>query len=203
MRAIDEVEEAIGVSPEITAVRSTGFRLLLEGDGPVSQADWADASGIEVDDLQVILERDDVRGRVRLDEDGSLVAIAGLSIVKTPHEIHLKGVTRWTWCALDAVGIFGALAADGSVESASPSDGTPVRISFAAGVPDTDAVLFIAKGYDGHSVVDNWCPTINFFPNEDDAHTWAAGAGLVGDIVPVSEIVAQASEMWRPVVEGA
>ena len=200
MRAIDEVEEAIGVPPEIAAIRSAGFRLLLESDAPVPQAVWAEAVGLEVDVLRAMLERDDVRGRVRLDGDGRLLAIAGLSIEPTRHEICLQGVTRWTWCALDAVGIFGALEADGSVDSASPVGGVPIRIMFTAGVPDTDAVLFIADGYDGGSVVENWCPTINFFTNKEDAQAWVADRDLEGDIVPVADIASQAAEMWLPVV---
>ncbi len=202
VRAIDEVEEAIGVPPEVAVVRSAGFRLLLEHPGPISPTVWAEAAGIDTDALQTMLERDDVRGRVRLGDEGQLLAIAGLSVERTRHEIRIEGVTRWTWCALDAIGIFGALEADGSVESTSPLGDTPIRITFVSGVPDTDAVLFIAEGYDGRSVVENWCPTINFFACQGDARRWIAEAGLVGDVVPVSEIAPRAAEMWRPVVEG-
>ncbi len=201
MRAIEEVEEAIGVPAHVASIRSAGFHLLLEHGGPVDRAAWAERAGVDVGTLDELLEGEDLAGRVRLDAEGRLLGIAGLSVTPTRHEITIGGVTLWTWCALDAVGIFGALEADGTAVSTSPLDDTSITVRFASGVPDSDAVLFVTEGYDGGAVVDSWCPTVNFFPTRDDAVAWATQAGHTGDVVAVRDIAPQATGMWLPVVE--
>jgi hypothetical protein len=200
--AIEEIQAAIGVAPELEALRSSGFGLLLKSGEPVDRAEWAEASDIDVSTLDEILQRRDVAGRIRMDSAGCLVGIAGLSVVPTSHEIEVDGVVRWTWCALDAVGILGALAANGAIVSREPGSGRSIRIGFAGGVPESDAALFILGGYDGGSVVEDWCPMVNFFANSDDARAWVVDQGLRGDIVTVAEVVSAAAEMWRPVVAG-
>jgi hypothetical protein len=154
-------------------------------------------------ELQEVLDRPNVSGRVELDGEGRLLGIAGLTIEPTRHEVTVDGATRWTWCALDAVGILGALEADGTIRSTNPQNGDPIEIAFAAGEPNDEAVLFILGGYDGTNVREDWCPLVNFFTNKNEADAWVLENGLDGDVVSISELAQDAAAMWRPVTDSA
>ena len=198
--ALDDVVEASATSHEVDALRSAGFRLLLDGGQPVDVGRWATAAGGDIETLYEILEISGARGRVQFDADGNLVGIAGLTVIPTLHELDIDGTIRWTWCALDAVGILGALLATGTIRSIDPQNGAPVKVDFVEGEPDSEATLFILGGYDGGNVVQDWCPLVNFFATRSAAEKWAAAEELEGDIVSVSSVATQAAEMWRPVV---
>ncbi len=66
-----------------------------------------------------------------------------MTITPGRHEISVAGTKRWTWCALDAIGILGALGASGSVRSTDPHTGASIEIEFVDGTPQTDKHLFI------------------------------------------------------------
>jgi hypothetical protein len=95
----------------------------------------------------------------------------GLSVTPTRHELLFhedSGEQRhfWTWCAWDAVGILAALEASGQVRSTSPSSGAPVEVTFHRGSlyrADPDLVVFFADADCCGSVVEQWCPLVNFF----------------------------------------
>lgn len=188
------------VAPEVAALRSAGFGLLLERGQPVEQKEWAGAAGVDQDTLAEVLESARARGRVELDPEGRLLGIAGLTIVPTRHRLDIDG-TRWTWCALDAVGILGALEADGTVYSNDPGTGEEIKIAFRNGVPDGDATLFILGGYDDMNVVEEWCPLVNFFASKRAAEEWVATQQVEGDIVAVARVAEEVAEMWKPVVD--
>lgn len=191
--------EAAHVSPDIAAVRAAGFLLLLESDQPVAQDEWARRADVDVSALRDLIERVRARGRVKLDASGRLVGIAGLSLEPTSHELLVHGATKWTWCALDAVGIMGALEADGTVYSTEPGSGRDIAIHFAGGIPDSDALLFIMGGHAEVNVVESWCPSVNFFTTRDVAEAWVANSRLDGDIVSMVEIAERAAGIWRAV----
>ncbi len=198
--ALDEVR-GHEPPPEVAALRAAGFRLLLEQGRPIPLDELAAAAGLTRRGVDEILTRPEARGRVRLDAEGRVVGIAGLSIEPTRHELRIGTTPRWAWCALDAVGILGALAADGTVASSDPHTGRPVVVDFVAGEPHGEAALFILGGYDGHDVVEEWCPSVNFFGTADDAAAWVAAASVEGDVVAVAHVAADAAEMWRPVAD--
>ncbi len=196
--AIEEIK-AQETPPKVASARSAGFRLLLETGRPVEMTDWSTAACMSENALQDILDRPNVAGRVELDTQGRLLGIAGLTIEPTHHEITIDGEKRWTWCALDALGILGALDTNGTIRSTNPRDGSPINITYRSGEPTTNAVLFILGGYNGTNVREDWCPLVNFFTNTQDAEVWAAEKELTGDIVSVRQVADEAAAMWRPV----
>jgi hypothetical protein len=198
--AMDDIAQAAATSPEVDALRSTGFRLLLDHGRPVDVEHWATESGIDIATLNEIIETSGAKGRVQFDAEGRLVGIAGLTVEPTRHELNVEGTARWAWCALDAVGILGALEATGTIRSTDPHTGATIAIDFVRGEPDDEATLFILGGYDGGNVVEDWCPLVNFFATTLDAQEWVTAEGLDGAIVSVSSVASQAAEMWRPVV---
>ncbi|MFQ5947760.1 MAG: organomercurial lyase [Acidimicrobiia bacterium] len=161
----------------------------------------AAAAGLDIGQVDDILASRRAQGRVQFDDHGRLIGIAGLTIEPTRHQLHLGATTRWTWCALDAVGILGALQATGTVQSTDPRTGNPVGIDFTDGEPQGDTTLFILGGYDGSNLVEEWCPLVNFFATPADAQAWVYANHLEGDIVSVARIAADAADMWRPVLE--
>jgi alkylmercury lyase len=189
------------VSPEAVALRSAGFRLLLELGSPVEQKAWAATAGVDQDTLSEVLESAEARGRVELDSEGRLVGIAGLTIEPTRHRLDIDGNERWTWCALDAIGILGALQSDGTVFSSDPNTGDDIEITFRRGHPDGDATLFILGGHTDVNVREAWCPLVNFFTSHHAAEEWVEAQKLEGDIVSVARIAEEATAMWGPVVD--
>ena len=181
-------------------IRNVGFRLLYETGEPVPVHLIAAHSGDEVAEVEEIFARPDVVGRSRRDEAGRLVGIAGLSVDPTPHEIQIGERRLWTWCALDAVGIFTAMKATGVVYSTPPDGSGTLEIRFVNGESLSDPSLFILGGFDGRDSVESWCPNVNFFTNADDATAWADSHHLHGDVVSISQIAENAGAVWRPVV---
>ena len=187
------------VAPEVAALRTTGFRLLLDHGVPVGLDEWADAAGIDQETINDVLNKN--TGRVQLDEQGRLLGIAGLTINPSSHQLDINGTKRWTWCALDAVGILGALEATGTIRSTDPRTGETVTIEFVNGQPQGDATIFILGGYDGGNIREEWCPLVNFFNTRHDAETWVRNNQLTGDILTVHQITGEATEMWQAVTE--
>ena len=201
LRALDEIRSE-EIPADVAAIRAGGFRLLLETGLPVTVDDLVAVTDIPADRVAEIFESVRARGRVEFDAEDRLIGLAGLTLTPGRHELIIDGTKHWTWCALDAVGIFGALEATGTVRSADAQTGAAIEIGFVDGRPDTDAHLFILGGYTEGSVRQDWCPQVNFFTNRQAANRWVAEKGLQGDVVAVAEIADEAATMWQPVVDG-
>lgn len=192
-----------GMAPDLIALRNVGFRMLFSRRESLSLEVLSVKTGYGIDELESLLERPDVAGRVRRDQAGSIVGIAGLSVEPTQHEVQVNGKQFWTWCALDAVGIFSALGLTGQVVSTTSGQGDPMRIEFVAGRAVSDHTIFILDEFDGADVYESWCPNVNFFSTAEDAEAWASERGLTGEVVKIDEIHEAAGAIWEPVVEGA
>lgn len=104
-------------------------------------------------------------GVLRLDSDQFIVAVAGLSITPTKHEMFIEGWRFWAWCALDVLGIFGVLNASGFSTSHELETDNPIHIEFIKGAPQQADKTMISLTDASHiaSVCSDWCPNINFF----------------------------------------
>lgn len=191
----------IEVSDRHRQVQASAFGLLLDTGHPVSIgqiAERAELTGAEVDAL---LADFDAVGRVRFDNGGDVVGIAGLSIEPTRHRIDLDGMTRWTWCALDAIGILSALARPATYTTEVPDTDDVLEVRFGPnGISDSVAVVFVADGYGSDSVFETWCPTVNLFPDRTTAQTWAKAHDVSGQPVAVAALAADAAALWAPLV---
>ena len=196
-----ELISSMTLTTDMARLRAAGFQLLLDRGEPIDPSDIATAAGLDLPTVERLIEQ--AAGRIEIDDDGRLLGIAGLTVVPTRHEITIGDEKRWTWCALDAVGILGALGATGTIHSADAQTGADVHIEFVDGQPQGDTTLFILGGYDGGNVTEEWCPLVNFFTNHTDAEDWVADREVSGDIVSVSQIAGDATEMWLPVTNPA
>ncbi|MFV1990050.1 MAG: organomercurial lyase [Acidimicrobiales bacterium] len=190
----------IRVSDRHRQVQAAAFALLLEVGEPLTREKIMVRAGSSEAEVAELLADFDAAGRVRFDEGGRVVGIAGLSLQPTRHRLQLGDTTRWTWCALDAIGILGALGRDATFTTVVPDSDQELTVEFtAAGPQDTDAVVFMADGYGSDSVVETWCPTVNLFPDSATANTWAAEHGVTGNAIPVADLAKDAAAMWAPV----
>jgi Alkylmercury lyase len=193
------------LTPRQARVRAAAFRLLLESGRPVPPEPVAARVGAGtaevVADLRVLSDT----GRVRL-ADGAVLGSLGLTMVETNHEIGgLAGAAgvRWhTWCALDALGILGALGVDGWIRSTTPGTGDRFDLTLVAGVPqgyDPGYVMFLA-GQQGpiSSVIDQWCPLVNFFVDARSALEWSERTGVAGECLDLAAASELATRLWRP-----
>jgi alkylmercury lyase len=186
----------LGSGPALEqALLATAFRLLLADGGPVSPARLAEALAGDPERVARTLARLDQHGRLRRTSGGAVTGSHGLSVTPTSHELLLEreqgGERRyWTWCAWDAVGILAALGASGRVRSNSPSAGQPIEIDFADGWPadaSPELAVFFADTDCRDSVIDQWCPLVNFYEHAEAARAWAAEHGVRGTPVPLAE----------------
>jgi hypothetical protein len=185
-------------------VRAAAFRALLARRRPVTAAGLAASLGADVGAVRQVLETLARADRIRLDAAGRVVGSCGLSVVPHRHELRIGRRRYWTWCALDAVGILGAVGADGRVLSADAEAGGPIEVRFRGGEPTADgAVVFLADESCCPAGVDSWCPKVNFFADAEAARAWAEQNGLPGEVVGVREATRRGAAQWRPLVAPA
>jgi alkylmercury lyase len=179
------------------ALLARAFWLLLDHGHPVEVGALADALQREPAAVAAAVDRLAQAGRNRRDRAGRLLGSHGLSVVPTRHELMVDGKRYWTWCAYDAVGILGALEADGRVRSRSPHSGRLIELDFHGGQPDaTEAVVFLAEG-PCRSVIDDWCPLVNLFEDDQAATAWARQHGIAGTARPVAQATHAGAAAWR------
>ena len=66
---------------------------------------------------------------------------------------------------------------------------------------DADRCAPASDGGDGScapgSVIDDWCPLVNFFEDADAALAWAAEHGVAGTAVPLADAADRGKAAWR------
>ena len=133
-----------------------------------------------------------------------MVGSCGLSVVPSRHELQIAGRRFRTWCAYDAVGILGALGADGTVRSISPATGRPLEVTFRLGSPKMDVVVIVMPDASCcGNVVEEWCPQVNFFEDPRTARVWLRSKGQVAEVVPISEAARRGAAAWGTVVNAS
>lgn len=185
------------------AVLATAFRYLLDAPEPVPPQRIADALGLSAAEVTAALDPLVAAGRTKRDESGGVLASLGLTLIRTRHTVTIDGTRRNTWCALDAVGIQGALAADGAVRSVNPAARREFHVPFRRGRPyghDPAWVLFVAESQPVASVVEQWCPLVNFFPTESAALSWADAEHVAGGCFTLDAATDLGTELWSPLL---
>lgn len=195
---IDFRDEAL--PPIERRVRSTAFAWLLETGQPAPVAVITAESGVPPDQALDALESMASRGSADLDAQGRVRGIAGLSVARTSHAIQIPQGDRWTWCALDAIGIVGAV---GTGRIVSTTASSVFELAHVDGGFEPDGLaIFLADGYGDTRSLQQWCPLVDFFDSVDSANLWARGQGLAGRGVAVSEIADLAAERWSGIIQG-
>jgi hypothetical protein len=183
-------------------VREAAFREILATGRAWDPASATDL-GIDAASIRAAVNHLVEAGRARTDEQGGVTAAAGVSTDPTPHRIQVGSDPRWTNCAYDALGILGALEADGEIESRSPATAETIRVRFERGRPvGSYAVLFLADQSCCSRPNEDWCPNVNLFEDGSRAELWAEEHSVDGRVVSLEEGTELGAVEWRPLVEG-
>jgi hypothetical protein len=182
---------------EQNAVLALAFNELLEVPHPVTVGLLAERLNTKAGALEQQLATLAARGWIRRNAVGDVVGSRGLSIDPTRHELELPYGRRFTWCAYDTLGIFGALAASGTIRSRTPLEES-IELEVVAGHPRApDGVVLFFPQLQVTSVVDEWCPLANFFLDAEAAYTWATANDVEGQVLPLETASARGTADWR------
>ena len=117
--------------PEENAINRTAFHLLRRGQAP-SISEIARILDLTDARCRTLLKTMSDKGSVTINDD-LVTGASGLSIVPTSHQLQLKGVQLYCWCALDTIGIPAALAEDAEINSVDGLTGEHLKLRFEAG----------------------------------------------------------------------
>ena len=191
-------ESAGLVSAVEHTIRAAAFRILLDRGEAASAEDIAKRTGLPIDRTRLVIGELAAVDRIRLDRAGSVAVCGGLSVASTQHRMRGPFGERFTCCAYDALGILGALDADGQIESVSPESGQPIVVPFVRGRPQISSeVLFLADDSCCGSTLADWCPQVNFFEDEAAAERWRERSGVGGHTIALELGTERAAGEWR------
>ncbi|MDA8080321.1 MAG: organomercurial lyase [Actinomycetota bacterium] len=119
------------VPSDENAINRVAFHLLRRGEAP-SISEVAGILDLTIKKCQELLEAMSAKGSVTVEED-IVTGAGGLSVIPTSHQINLKDVRLYCWCALDAIGIPAALAEDAEITTVDGFRGDQIHLRFEAG----------------------------------------------------------------------
>jgi alkylmercury lyase len=147
------------------------LKLLSEGK-PVGVDDLAAETGRPEEQLRQALA---AVPDTEYDEDGRIVGL-GLTLRPTRHHFTVDGRQLYTWCALDTLIFPALLDKTVTIESLSPTTGTPVRMHAGPDgvtrVEPATAVVSLVNPEDMTSVRGAFCSQVHFFASREDAQPW-------------------------------
>jgi hypothetical protein len=187
-------------------VSGAAFRQLVRTGTAAPISDLAADLDRPEPEIESAVERLRSEGGIQVDDQGRVVGAAGLSIGPDRHRIELGERTFWTWCAYDILGIFGALEADGTAHSSSPTTGVSLEVRFRRGRPEPTSLVLLRPDDSYMSccanVYEDWCSNSNFFESREAASTWAAARGIPGHVMDLSRAADLATRNREPLADG-
>jgi alkylmercury lyase len=174
-----------------TKLMRTAVRLLANGR-PVTLADLAAASGVEVDDLRNAPAGHDIE----YDDQHHIIGW-GLTLNTTPHSYNVDGQRLYTWCAADTLLFPAILDKPAQIESRCPTTDAIIRLTVDphAGVSDlspTTAVISVpgSEEMDITCVRASTCNPGRFFVTAEASDDWLAQHSD-GTVLPVADAYTQ------------
>lgn len=169
-------------SPEEQRAGMSLLRELARGE-PVKVAQWAQALGTPIAEVEALLRTSRLSPYVQMDQDGQVAGFWGLSTVRTHHRLTIEDRTLWAWCAVDTLFLPVLLGETARVESRDPEGGDWVRLTVAPeGIESHDpkGVLMSVNspGAWDHSsaerVIATTCHFVFFFTSRASGERWVA-----------------------------
>lgn len=191
-----------GDRPDTEAVvRRAAFWSILRGDA-LEENTLAREIGRSRADVGAAIERLVSAGRIRRDAAGRIVGSAGLSLERTRHRLILDDAERFTWCAIDAVGIPAALGISAAAETTCVHCGRGLRVDVLAGRVTTDGP-YVAWDPEKvcSNVVEEYCPEANLFCEPSHLEAWRLAHGEpTGRPLSLEELEALGNDWWGDIV---
>jgi alkylmercury lyase len=175
---------------------------LAEGE-PVTVGRLAQAVDRNEPDVAAVVDR---WPNVHRDDQGRIVAFAGLSLTPTQHGFDVAGSPLYAWCAWDALFLPGLIGQEARVKSTCPVTGTEVRLTVRpAGVHNAEpASLLVSFPAPASTIISDitgsFCRHVRFLAGREAAEVWLAGdqGGLVLSLDDAVELGRLAT---RPLLE--
>ena len=189
----DDADLSESVARAVRTIAVLGFRALWSGQS-VTLTELLGDDGAALSEAREHLL---LRGRIELSTDGHLIAVHGLSLRPTPHQIeHDNGVVN-TWCALDAIGIPAAVGIDACAKTTCPTCQRPLAVRLSAGHPQPlpGAVLWYPEVSCGH-LIEDFCSGANLFCTIEHLERRAGGSPGVGTVMTTDEVAEVGREVW-------
>ncbi|MFD7782198.1 organomercurial lyase [Streptomyces nojiriensis] len=160
-------------------------------------------AGRTVDDALAELDREDF---LALDASGRIKAAYPFSAEETRHQVQLaNGVSVWSMCAIDALGISAMLGQDVTVSSTDPVDGQPLTVTFTNGAATWEpaaAVVFVGRREGTGPAAAVCCDALNFFAGHSSAEQWrSAHPEVRGEIVSQDHATQIGQQIFGPLLQ--
>jgi alkylmercury lyase len=175
---------------------------LAEGER-VTEARLARAVDRDKPDVAAVLDR---WPNVQRDDEGRIVAFAGLSLTPTRHRFDVAGRRLYAWCAWDTLFLPALIGQEARVKSSCPVTGTEVWLTVGpAGVHDAEpAHLLVSFPAPASTVTSDitasFCGHVHFLAGGDAAEEWLAD-NQGGLAVSLDDAVELGRLATRPLLE--
>lgn len=168
--ALDDVQQRLELAM---------FRLLGQGQ-PVPPERLAEHVGLTVEEVTTLFDElpEFHRDQIHRDQQGRVIANAGLTLEPTSHVLEVDGQTLYAWCALDTLFIPELLARPARIHSTCPETGATISLrvdaSGAHDITPNDAVMSLHSldRVDSRDVIGTFCCFVHFFASEQAAQQW-------------------------------
>ncbi len=104
------------LSKEEKTVRLAAFYIILEGRR-ADIGELSERTSLTREQVESCILKLKKSGALVVDHTSAVVGSHGLSMLPTPHGLHINGRDLFTWCAADAIGIPAAMEADAEIIS--------------------------------------------------------------------------------------
>jgi len=119
--------------------------------------------------------------RIQYDDEGRIIAFAGLSLVPAPHQFNFDGRVFFTWCAFDALFLPELLGGSAHVTSKCPVTAAEIRVTVTLDGPEEvmprETVMSFVMPRAETCRTDLrgiFCNHVNFFSSRQAAAAWLA-----------------------------
>jgi hypothetical protein len=192
--------EVLDPQPETTlAIRRTAFRRLLSGrTTPINDA--AVITGLPVETAREAADLVASVGVAEID-NGTIIGMDGLTTRHTDHRMTLNGVSLWTWCAYDIVGIAAALEADAVGVTACGMCGREIEVVIWRGDPEDNTSVGWLPEEDCSNIMAEFCPSALLFCSTSHLEQWRKEKGAPsGESLDLPALAERGRHDWLQLV---
>jgi len=127
-------------------------------------------------------------------QNGEIVAFAGISIIPTPHSFKVEGKQLYTWCAADALIFPSFFNVSAEIESIDPINRESINLLIKGKKIDfiqpESAFVSWVDDVDMKDIRNTMCKRIHFFVSEQTAKEWQL-SNPNAKILPAMELLKQ------------
>ncbi len=202
-KVVTNAEQANQLDQQAQRMVVAMYRLLAEAK-PVSAARFADAVQKPREVVEQIVATVPAEALDR-DDEGNVVAFAGLTLQKTEHRMEIDGRTLHGWCAFDTLFITALLGKTAEITSNDPVSGERIHFRFGPSGYEGPAdvvmsLLDVAPDEMRNNVRAAFCHNVYFFAHDETARRYVQDHPDVVTI-PLPDAITMATQ-WNERIYG-